>query len=84
MSISGVTCPASYKDTMHLPEGDRIKEARAFYVTSVNELKVSRNDPSPATSDQIKYQGKKFDIHQVKNYGDYGYFKAIGLRTAGD
>lgn len=69
---------------MHLPEGDRIKEARTFYVTSVNPLLVAHNDPSPGTSDQINYQGAKFDIHEVKNYADYGYYKAIGIRVAGD
>jgi hypothetical protein len=80
--MTGIAYPATEKEIKQVPEGDRATEAFAFY--STQELFVTHNDGVPGTSDQIVYQGDTYRLYADKNWSAAGYWKAIGVRMAGD
>lgn len=84
ITMQGIILPLTTKDILQLPEGDRITENKAFYSTA--PLYVTRNnaDGTSGTSDEIVHGGVRYRLYQVKNYQDYGYFKAISMRMQGD
>jgi len=81
VSMSGIASPTKSKDIDQLPEGDRITESMTFY--TIDPLYVTHSDGTQGTSDQVLYRGERYKLVQVKNYLDYGYNKAIGVRLSG-
>jgi len=81
VDMSGVTNPATNKDLMMVPEGDRITELRTFYSTET--IFTTRSGEEEGTSDQIEYKGELFRVIATKDHMDYGYNKAIAVRMAG-
>ncbi len=82
ITMTGIVHPATAKEHDLLPEGERIKEAFTFY--TVDPIYESRNSPAPATSDNIIYLGVTYQVHWVKNYSVFGYYKSIAVRQDGD
>jgi len=81
--MTGVVFPSTAKEHELLPEGERVKEAFTFY--SSRPIYMSRNAVGASgTSDDIEYNGTKYSVHWIKNYSAFGYYKSIGVRTAGD
>ncbi len=79
ITFYGVILPATTKQINQLPEGDRTSGIMAFY--SPREMFVTHKDNGQGyagTSDQIERRGDNYKILQVKPYGDYGYFVALG------
>lgn len=76
---SGVITAASTKDLLQVPEGDRTKEIIAVYDTEplfvTNEV---------GTSDEISWHDERYRLFQLWPYADYGYYKALAERIAGD
>ena len=78
----GTITVAAVEDLEQIPEADRVKGMMCFY--SPQEMFVTRNDPDPGTSDEIEWRGDRYRVFQVSPHIDYGYYKAIGARMAGD
>lgn len=84
LSFYGTVIAANQKDIMQMPEGDRIRGMMVFYVVTDEELFITRNSPDAGTSDQIEWNGERYRIFQLYPYRDYGYWKAMAARMAGD
>lgn len=86
----GIIQPATAKELLQVPEGDRVKEVKSFH--SVNEMFLSRvngQDTSDvgynaAISDYAMWQGQKYRLAKRYEWGDFGYYKALGVRIKGD
>ncbi|QDX92065.1 hypothetical protein EEL30_06595 [Brevibacillus laterosporus] len=79
ITMTGIVTVADAKTLEQLPEGDRVTGLMCFY--STHELFTTREQ---GTSDQLEWRKELYRVKQVFPYGDYGYFKAIGQRMAGD
>jgi hypothetical protein len=85
LTFSGVVVPASAREIMQFPEGDRSTSMMVFY--SDKEMFVTRTDSGdryPGTSDEIEWRGDRYRVVNVGQYGDYGYFVAYGVYMEGD
>jgi hypothetical protein len=80
--ISGVVVPASAKEIMQFPEGDRSTAMMCFYADQ--PIYVTRGDPKGGTSDEIEWHGDRYKILNVNEYGDFGYYKAYGVYMESD
>ena len=80
----GPVCLASGKELAQVPEGDRAKGIFVFYAPI--EIHTTHGDggQGQGISDKIMHHGKTYKIINSKNYLDYGYCKAMGLRQEGD
>lgn len=79
LSRSGVIVPASSKDLLQVPEGDRTKAIIAVYDT---ELLLVTNETG--TSDEVIWHNERYRLFQGWPRDDYGYYKALGERIAGN
>lgn len=79
VKVTGVITVADAKTLEQLPEGDRVSGLMTFY--STQELFETREE---GTSDQIEWRGERYRVKRVFPYVDYGYYKAVGERMAGD
>ena len=79
LPFRGIVIAANTKDLLQVPEGDRIKGIMAFY--STEPLLVTN---AAGTSDQVIWRGERYRLFQLWPYVDYGYYKALGERMAGD
>ncbi|MBG9773565.1 hypothetical protein [Brevibacillus laterosporus] len=79
INMTGIVTVADAKTLEQLPEGDRVTGLMCFY--SIQELFTTREQ---GTSDQIEWRKELYRVKQVFPYGDYGYYKAVGERMAGD
>ncbi|MFC8686321.1 hypothetical protein [Brevibacillus porteri] len=79
ITMMGVITVADAKTLEQLPEGDRATGMMSFYATvSINTTNEE------GTSDQIEWCGDRYRVKKVFPYGDYGYWKAVAERMAGD
>jgi hypothetical protein len=51
---------------------------------SLQPIYVSQGGTSAATSDTITWRGDTYRMAKVWPYGDFGYWKALGVRVSGD
>ncbi|MGD8188568.1 hypothetical protein ACQCN2_01075 [Brevibacillus ginsengisoli] len=79
LSMIGIVTVADADTLEQLPEGDRVTGMMCFY--STQELFRTREQ---GTSDEIEWRGERYRVKKVFPYGDYGYYKAVGDRMAGD
>ena len=89
ISVVGTISVASNKELRQLPEGDRIQGAMVFHSTEqIYTTRVGAGTGRRATtsgiSDKILWRGDYYKVLNVSPYVDYGYYKAIGERIAGD
>lgn len=78
INVYGIVNSTSSKDMEMLPEGDRIHGLKTFYTNQ--ELYLTSNQ---TTADICEYQGKKYRLLQGFDYGNNGYYKAIGTLVGG-
>lgn len=78
ITMTGAVIVAGTKDINQVPEGDRTSQIMDFY-SNVEIFVTSK----AGTSDEIEWRGHRYRIYQVKQYADYGYFKAIGVSMEG-
>jgi hypothetical protein len=76
---NGVITAATTKDLLQVPEGDRVKGIIAVYDTE--PLQVTNET---GTSDEILWHDERYRLFQLWPYKDYGYYKALAERIAGD
>ena len=84
LTLYGPVVSASQEDLQQVPEGDRVVGAKAFYSTEKLYRTHKESGPqSSGTSDRITWQGEEYRISAVFPFEDYGYWKAIAVRTKG-
>lgn len=82
ITMSGVVTVAREKDLVLVPEGDRVQGAMVFYSTA--EIFVTHADgTTQGASDVLVWKGHTYRVLSVAEYSDYGYYKAIAVRTLG-
>ncbi|NHN33540.1 hypothetical protein [Paenibacillus agricola] len=79
IKMQGTITVASPKDLEQVPEGDRVTGSMCFY--STQQIHVTRPE---GISDEIVWQGERYRVSAVVPWQDFGYFKAFGVRMAGD
>ncbi len=84
----GIIQPATAKELLQVPEGDRVKEVKSFhsqqgmFVTHTDGL----TDANAATSDIVTWltTGEQYRLVKLYQWIDFGYYKALGVRIAGE
>lgn len=80
----GIIQPATDEDLDGIPEGDRISGAMSFI--SVQRMFNTNTEgigtPS-ALSDTIMWRGQNYGVWKAGPWGDFGFWKAVGVRLAG-
>ena len=84
IQTEGTVIAANVKDIQQMPEGDRIRGMMNFYTTADVPMYVTNAATPQNVSDIIEWRGEKYRLYQTYPYVDYGYWKAIGARIAGD
>lgn len=86
LTLPGTVIVASADDLEQVPEGDRVKGAKAFY--SPQPMYTTRADGGDSgqggTSDEMEWRGDRYRIYSVAPWENFGYYKAIGVRMRGD
>jgi len=77
----GPVIAADSKDILQVPEGDRVSGMMTFYSDVTQPLLTSNADPN--TADKLTWNGDNYRVWQDYSYLSYGYYKAVGYRTAG-
>lgn len=88
VSMYGIIQPATAKELLQVPEGDRVKEVKSFhssqamFVTHTDGL----TDTTAATSDIATWPatGDQYRLVKLYQWSDFGYFKALGVRISGE
>lgn len=84
----GVIQPATAKELLQVPEGDRVKEVKSFH--SSQQMFLTResqlNDPNAAISDLVAWSttGEQYKLVKLYPWQDFGYYKALGVRISGE
>lgn len=76
----GVVTVATPMQLEQVPAGDRIKGVMCFHSTT--PIYMTQID-NKGTSDEIVWKGKRFRTTETLDWGDFGYYKALGVRMAG-
>lgn len=85
LSHQGTITVASSEDIEQVPEGDRVTGMMCFYSPQPMYITRSEGDLEAAgISDEIVWQGQRYHLVSVDPWQDFGYYKAIGVRMAGD
>jgi len=80
--MSGVITAAGTKDLLQVPEGDRVLQIMVFHSTL--PLFITHDDiEGKGTSDQIEWHGERYRLLQLKDWSDFGYYKAFGTSMGG-
>lgn len=78
----GVVTAAGTKDIIQVPEGDRTSQLMVFHSTM--PLYVTHDDvKGRGTSDEIEWHGERYRLFQIKDWSDFGYYKAFGTSMGG-
>lgn len=82
LSISGIIDPLTTKELSQLPNFDQLNGGiRAYTLTQLNPTQLSSSESSTGSiSDEIIWKGHNWQIVQVDDFSDYGYYKAIAVR----
>jgi hypothetical protein len=81
LAAYGVVSVVNERELSMVPEGDRVKGSLAFYATREVYLTGAAGG---RISDKILFKGEYYRIVNVAPWGSFGYWKAIGVRMAGD
>jgi hypothetical protein len=79
LKLQGTITVASPKDLKQVPEGDRVTGLMCFF--STQQIHITRTE---GISDEILWQGERYRVSAVVPWQDFGYYKAFGVRMAGD
>lgn len=80
----GVISIAEPRDTKMVPEGDIAQGAMVFwsaqpiYVTNTTNIAVGQS------SDILIWNNKRYRVLSVRQYKDWGYYRAVGTRMQAD
>jgi len=85
ISYCGIVQVQNVKDLVFTAEGDRVKGDVAFYSTVPFILTNGdiEEEGIASAADRAIFRGETYKLFQAYDYGNYGYYKAIGVREAG-
>jgi hypothetical protein len=84
LTVYGPVIVSSPEDLQLIPEGDRVSGAMSFYSSERLYRTHKETDPQTSgTSDRITWNGEEYRIAGISPYMDYGYYKAVAVRTKG-
>jgi hypothetical protein len=69
------------KDLEQVPEGDRL--LGVIVIHNEQEMYVTNSDGTGKISDIVTWHNDQYRLISVSDRSDYGYFKAIAVRMAG-
>ncbi len=84
ITFSGVVLSPGTKDIVQVPEGDRVSEMKLFLTKSKMYVTHAAEDNFAGTSDEILWEDHRYRLYQVKNWNNFGYYKAIGIMMEGE
>ena len=84
IAFTGVIDPLNTKDMLQLPEGDTIKGAINVYTLAALNTTQATTAGAGTLPDEVVWMGENYKVLNVKNYADYGYYKATAVRKKGD
>ena len=79
----GIIQPASDSDLAQVPEGDRVTGLIGF-ISEARMYKTYVEGQAEGIGDQIVWRGQNYKVVAVTIWKDFGYWKAIASRQAGD
>lgn len=83
--LQGTVTVANSEDLEQVPEGDRVTGMMCFYSQQPIYVTRAEDELSAAgISDEIVWSGDRYRIVAVVPWRDFGYYKAFGVRMAGD
>ncbi len=85
LPMTGAIIPATTKELAVLPEADRINGAVMVYVTQrlyVTGLLTAADLEEGRLSDELAWHGDRWKIVQVRDFADFGYYRAMATRKA--
>lgn len=84
LTASGAISAANDSDLAQVEGGDRVVGALTVY--TVSQLYLTNNSGAGAEglSDVIVWRGQQYRVVKLWTYADYGYYKAIAARMAGE
>lgn len=74
INVTGAVTAPSSDDIVQVAEADRATGVMCFHYDK--EIFVTRDT---GTSDEIKWRGTRYRIFRVVQWGDFGYWKALGV-----
>lgn len=87
IAMYGIIQPATPKELNQVEEGDRVKEVKSFhssqamFVTHTTGL----TDTNAGLSDLVTIaDGTQYRLVKLYPWADFGYYKALGVRIAGE
>lgn len=84
ITLEGTIVPDNPKDLDQVPEGDRVKGIITVYCPQeIFTTRAADSQKSGGTSDQIEWHGERYRVYSIQPFIDYGFYKAIGIRTLG-
>ncbi|MFP3391013.1 hypothetical protein [Brevibacillus sp. SIMBA_040] len=84
LKMTGPVIVADAETLEQIPEGDRVTGLMCFYSTQELFESGDGNAPIEGTTDVVEWKGNRYKLIKVFPYGDYGFYKAVGQRKAGD
>lgn len=87
IKIHGTVTALNPNDLVQVPEGDRVVGMMNFYAQQqLYTTRAEGADPGDpgGTSDQIDWHGERYRISSVVPWGDFGFYKAVGVRMVSE
>jgi hypothetical protein len=81
--MMGVVTAAGTKDIIQLPEADRTSQIVVFHSTLPLYITRDNEQQGAGTSDEIEWHGERYRLFQIKDWSDFGYYKAFGTSMSG-
>lgn len=85
IQMQGTVTVANSQDLVQVPEGDRVTGLMCFYSQQPIFTTRAADDPNKGgTSDEIVWKGERYRVSSVVPWGDFGYYKAFGVRMVSE
>lgn len=90
VSMWGIIQPATAKELLQLPDGDRVKEVKSFhseqemFITHANNADLTTTGYNAGISDIAIWNGQHYRLAKRYEWDDFGYYKALGVRIEGE
>jgi hypothetical protein len=82
LTRTGVIIVMSARELQMLPEADRVIGSIEIHTKEI--LYTTTGEGTNRTSDQILWKSNLYKLILVNDYADFGFYKAVGQRIAGD
>lgn len=81
VKLTGTISIASDQEIEQIPEGDRVGGEIVIHSNQkIYTTRATDTTNKSGTSDELEWHGDRYKVYSVRDYSDYGYYKAIGIR----